>query len=489
MTFQIQDIAQGGASGSFGAGVTSAQVTITTVNADELIVLLVASGGTFHDQVLASVADNQGLTWTKWFQYDDTAVNNFDVEVWWAHAATPATHIITATTPAGGTGALNLVAVAVEDADVADPFDAHPTNPDNERNSGSGNPTASINTAAYQTLLLAMYQSKDVATGGGISSPFTYEGEWTQTETGGWGIRVALGSYIETAKAVGRSAQFTGGTTSDKNVLLLAIREAGAITPAASPASYSETWSTGNRTASITIASSGITVSGTVNNLVDGAFGNNTTDSIFWSAFTGNGTQRLEFTFPAPVTIDEVKWYQRDAFSQGVVKWQYFNGITWQDATATFTLGGATTQTQTALNGNGFFSNRWRMLFMSGSFLGTTYDQEIEFKYTLDDASASFELEAALVDESVLTAALSVVMNYNLSAALVDESVLTVELESVENVNLSAAMVDESVLTAVLQSASSAEMEVHLVDDSRLRANIEVKQRVVVQTVVIVTGR
>lgn len=69
--------------------------------------------------------------------------------------------------------------------------------------------------------------------------------------------------------------------------------------------SYSNTGGQGDRTAIITVTSNVTPAAGTLNNLVDGAVANNSTDSI---DFSGGGVpdSYIRFDFSTPVYIDEI---------------------------------------------------------------------------------------------------------------------------------------------------------------------------------------
>lgn len=139
---------------------------------------------------------------------------------------------------------------------------------------------------------------------------------------------------------------------------------------------------TGDRTASITVSiTHPMAGSGTVNNLVDGGFGGNYTDAIAFgngSSVTGN---EIKFQFAASTKIDEAKFYMSDTSTQGTWKWQGSNdNSNWTDIGSSFSLGGATTQTQTQLNGNVNGYIYYRLLGISGTTTSVPWIYEFEFK-------------------------------------------------------------------------------------------------------------
>lgn len=150
--------------------------------------------------------------------------------------------------------------------------------------------------------------------------------------------------------------------------------------------SYSNPGGMGDRQGSIYLSSSP-SPSATLENLIDGLFGANSSDATWWTTGAASG-RYIRFDFGAPRVIDEAKWYQSSATAVGTWKWQGSNdGSTWTDIGASFTLGGATTQTQTELNGNSTAYRYYQLLGVSGTYSDTPYILEIEFK--IDEAPAT----------------------------------------------------------------------------------------------------
>ena len=147
---------------------------------------------------------------------------------------------------------------------------------------------------------------------------------------------------------------------------------------------YANDGGTGDRTASVTVTVSGASLTtNDPSNLVDGAFENNTTDSIAFvpSAATAGEWIRFDFGQGAQRVISEAKWYQANTSVHGTWKWQGSNdGDTWADIGVGFTLGGATTQVLTELSANGTAYRFYRLFGVSGNMSGSPYLQEVEFK-------------------------------------------------------------------------------------------------------------
>jgi hypothetical protein len=109
--------------------------------------------------------------------------------------------------------------------------------------------------------------------------------------------------------------------------------------------------------------------------LIDGSLG---TNIWFDSQISG---QYLNFDFGQPRVIDEAKWYQDNASTQGTWKFQGSNdNSTFTDVGSTFTLGGATTQTITAINGNTTAYRWWKLIQTAGSTTSSPYTKGIEFQ-------------------------------------------------------------------------------------------------------------
>ena len=148
--------------------------------------------------------------------------------------------------------------------------------------------------------------------------------------------------------------------------------------------SYANQDGTGDRTATIavSVSSAALTVN-TPSNLVDGGFANNTTDSIAFvpSVAVAGKWIRFDFGVGAERVITEAKWYQSGTQTHGTWKWQgSVDGSIWDDIGAGFTLGGATTQLHTELDGNSTAYRYYRLLGVSGNASGGPYIQEVEFK-------------------------------------------------------------------------------------------------------------
>lgn len=138
-------------------------------------------------------------------------------------------------------------------------------------------------------------------------------------------------------------------------------------------------YTTGARTGNIVVTSDFNKFSGTFDNLVDGGFAANSTDSFNMSTATGTYIT-FDFGIGARVVVTEAKWYQNNTTSHtGSWKWQGSNdNSSFTDIGTTFTWGGVATQTITTLSGN-TVGYRYYRLF-GGTPSSNPWFTEMEFK-------------------------------------------------------------------------------------------------------------
>lgn len=144
---------------------------------------------------------------------------------------------------------------------------------------------------------------------------------------------------------------------------------------------YSNTGGYGDRTSSITVTTTATTNAGTLNNLVDGAFNEDSSDAWQWNS--GQSTREIKFDFGTARVIDEASWQQNTASSNGTWKWQGSNNdSSYTDIGSTFTLGGtgnAGVSFLTQLHGNTTAYRYYKLLQTAGTTV-TTFNVEIEFR-------------------------------------------------------------------------------------------------------------
>ena len=139
---------------------------------------------------------------------------------------------------------------------------------------------------------------------------------------------------------------------------------------------YANPLGSGNRSLTLTLT----TTATYVNTLVQYINGNTTSSSFYWNNQAASGLY-IRFDFGVAKIITEAKHYQGDTSSHGTWKWQGSNNaVDWTDIGATFTYGGATTQTMTTLSGNITAYRYYQMLGTAGNMSSNPYIYEMEFK-------------------------------------------------------------------------------------------------------------
>ena len=163
--------------------------------------------------------------------------------------------------------------------------------------------------------------------------------------------------------------------------------------------SYSNPGGTGNRVSLITATNSASTfTTGTAQNLVNGT---NAHDLYFNTATVAGKYLRFDFGSSFPKLITEATWIQADTSSHGVWKFQGSNnGTDWTDIGASFTLGGATTQTITTLSNNGSYYRYYQLLGVSGSSSNSPWLYEIQFSIVGISSYPIYNLKVNMTDPS-----------------------------------------------------------------------------------------
>lgn len=133
--------------------------------------------------------------------------------------------------------------------------------------------------------------------------------------------------------------------------------------------SYANAGGSGDRTATITMGGSISPSSGTLLNLVDGAFGANSTDSMRFPL--GQTNKTITFTFPSPVQINQFKFYNSTATSQGNARVKA-DGVT---VTADFTFADTFTVNATSTPSATVYT-----IEFDGATNGSPWFEEAEFR-------------------------------------------------------------------------------------------------------------
>lgn len=140
---------------------------------------------------------------------------------------------------------------------------------------------------------------------------------------------------------------------------------------------------TGDRTSSITVTTStGLqhaSSTGTDSDMVNGVT-DDSDDYYFDTESVSGHWMKFQFTGGAHI-VDEATWRQSGTQTHGDWQWQGSNNdADWTNIGTTFTLGGATVQTQTELNGNTTAYTYYRLNASSGSKSGGPFIREVEFQ-------------------------------------------------------------------------------------------------------------
>jgi hypothetical protein len=125
----------GSATGTFST-TTAGTVTLTTSQADDVIVVVVATEKNGALTPVTSVSDTGGLTWTQRAEWDESTADGGafgsqqTLQTWWAHSPTAlSSRVITVTCGGGATDDATIVAFGVHGADTSNPFDTNASLP------------------------------------------------------------------------------------------------------------------------------------------------------------------------------------------------------------------------------------------------------------------------------------------------------------------------------------------------------------------------
>jgi hypothetical protein len=132
----------------------------------------------------------------------------------------------------------------------------------------------------------------------------------------------------------------------------------------------------GDRNSRLTCTTDLPSFEGTASNIIDGAFGNTASDSYGVNVVDFAGLH-ITFVLDTPQSLQGFRLYLSAATLFGTWQWQSWNGATWDDEGAQFTLGSGTA-THDIFRPTASVSNRWRLLGVSGSNAAVPYLQEIE---------------------------------------------------------------------------------------------------------------
>lgn len=239
--------------------------------------------------------------------------------------------------------------------------------------------------------------SEFIASGDGNERPYPYAGSavwaWLIDKMGSSdvAVRSALGigsmasedvADYSTAAEVAADVSASVAEAVPPAVAASVAESMAGLSDALETPDYGNDGGTGDRTSMITVSTSAIVASGIAANLVDGATGSTTSDSLKFSASdVADHYLLFDFAPGAGRLITEATWKQSTTATHGTWQWQGSNdATTWVDIGAAFTLGGATSQTQTELASNDRGYRYYRLLGVSGTASATPWIQEVEFE-------------------------------------------------------------------------------------------------------------
>jgi hypothetical protein len=149
-------------------------------------------------------------------------------------------------------------------------------------------------------------------------------------------------------------------------------------------AGYNNHFGSGDRQSKITITSNLTFSSGNAAKLIDGLW--STDASISAQDVSG---KYIALSLGHTVTVRQFKFFQSSSASHGTWRFQgSMNGSDWTDIGSTFTLGGATTQTQTALSVATIGYKHYRLLGVSGTATAGVSLYEIDLQTQVGTANA-----------------------------------------------------------------------------------------------------
>ena len=183
--------------------ITSGTVTLTTTQADDVIVVGISSGGYWNAARVESITSTSGLVFKRrnrrWqvggYKSDGSTIVNegLDTEIWWAHAPLVLSgEVITVnidTTsypgsggPTSGTGSMSIIAAGISGANYTTPWDKHTQAGGYVDAAGASGtslyyfpPTASLYTKATNALLLGFHSDFGATADAGVTQdPWAY---------------------------------------------------------------------------------------------------------------------------------------------------------------------------------------------------------------------------------------------------------------------------------------------------------------------------
>ncbi|MBZ9705398.1 hypothetical protein LB543_01470 [Mesorhizobium sp. ESP7-2] len=256
---------------------------------------------------------------------------------------------------------------------------------------GSGTPVASAATAAViatpsNTVLPAISgtatqgQTLSCSAGtwsGGGSISYAY-----QWKADGTNISAATAStYLLTASEVGKVITCAVTATNAAGSASATSAATATVTPVVANPSYWNAGGRGDRTSSITVTTTATLGAGTINNLIDGGFGGNSTDACWFDA--GQSSRQIKFDFGAGVqkVIDAFRWVQDTSGTHGTWVFEGSNDdSSYTTIGSSFTLGSASVAYLFFSATNSTAYRYYKLRQTSGTTSSGPWLQELEFR-------------------------------------------------------------------------------------------------------------
>jgi hypothetical protein len=166
----------------------------------------------------------------------------------------------------------------------------------------------------------------------------------------------------------------------------------GGGSSAAKHARFNNLLGRGNRTSGITVTTTLTVSQGTINNLVDGGFGNNSTDSIEVSP--GQSAKEIKFDFGIPKKITGfARYYSSSADSSSWKLTASADDTTYVDITNSVAPTGVVAKINSTGTNDGFY-RYYKLVQTAGTTSNSPWYREVEFRI-VDDGTADNVAEIA----------------------------------------------------------------------------------------------
>lgn len=212
-------------------------------------------------------------------------------------------------------------------------------------------------------------------------------------------------SNVSGATTFGLALWFNNADAGPFTISIDQFADAAAPT-ATAPSFWNDTYGAyGDRTSSITVTTTATLGGGTINNLVDGAFTDNNSDSCFFGAET---LREIKFDFGTAKCITGFRWIQGQVGTHGTWVFEGSNDDSSYTTLNTATLGHASIATVVYLFANTTNYRYYKLRQTSGTTNSSPWLREIEFKIgdaagSARDALESGDRQSLIVESTTAT--------------------------------------------------------------------------------------